>query len=399
MLLSLVMVFFLGIAARRLFESFRLPGLVGLVLLGILLGPYVLDWFEPQFLSMSPELRLLALITILLRAGLGINRKIIKRIGKTALKMSAVPGLCEGLTIMFLSCYLLDFTWQQGGILGFIIAAVSPAVVVPSMLALRDRGLGNKKSIPMLILAGASLDDVFAVTMFSVFIGFAAGPLDLAGSGAAIATIPFEIGGGILMGVLGGLLIHGVLVRLQTEPTEQLLIVLSASIAVTLLGNMLALAGLLAVMAVGFILQDRGNGYVSNLADNLNHLWIVMQLFLFILIGAAVNVEVVFQSGLPGLALIAAGLVARSVGVILATRGSHLNWNERKFCAIAYLPKATVQAAIGGVPLAMGIPGGEIMLAVSVLSILVTAPLGAAGIQFFAPLLLKPDNASGGDRP
>ncbi len=392
MLIGIALVFVLGIAAKKLFASIRLPGLVGLVILGILLGPYMLNVFDPVFLSLANDLRLFALITILMRAGLGMNRQILKRIGKTALKMSAMPGLCEGLTIMFLSMYLLGFSWQQGGMLGFILAAVSPAVVVPSMLTLRDQGLGNKKSIPMLILAGASLDDVFAITMFSLFVGFATGSAAPGSTGAAFAMVPLEIGGGILLGVMGGLIVNQILVRLESESTEQLLIVLAAAIGVSWLGKLLSLAGLLAVMAVGFILQDRGNGYVSSLADNLNHLWIAMQLFLFVLIGTAVNLEVVLHSGRSGLLLLICGLAARSVGVFIATRHSSLNWNERKFCAIAYLPKATVQAAIGGVPLAMGIPGGDIMLAISVLSIIVTAPLGAVGIQYFAPRLLEKEN-------
>ncbi|EEG76404.1 cation:proton antiporter domain-containing protein [Dethiobacter alkaliphilus] len=391
MLNSLLIIFFLGLGAKKLFEKFKLPGLVGLVLVGILTGPFVLNLLEQDILALSTEIRLLALIIILLRAGLGLDRQILTRIGSSAIKMSAIPGIFEGTTIMILSRIFLDFSWAQAGVLGFIIAAVSPAVVVPSMLDLRDRGLGMDKNVPILILAGASIDDVFAITVFTVFLGLAGGTATEATPLISFAMIPVEIVGGVLLGLIIGYLLVLLFNRFTLHRIEQLLLVTGSGIVVTLIGEAVSLAGLLAVMGLGFILLEKGNGhdYISQLEESLNHLWLGAQLFLFILIGAAVNIQVAWQAGALGIMMIALGLTARSIGVLVATWRSGLSWNERKFCAAAYLPKATVQAAIGGVPLAAGIPGGEIILAIAVLSIIITAPLGAIAIKRLAPRLLN----------
>lgn len=388
MLFSLIIIFFLGISAKKIFEKIKLPNLVGLVLVGILTGPYVMNILEPDVLVLSTEIRLLALIIILLRAGLGLDRQILKRIGGAAIKMSAIPGIVEGTAIMLLSHLLLGFTWAQGGVLGFILAAVSPAVVVPSMLELRDRGLGMDKNVPILVMAGASIDDVFAITIFTVFLGIAGGSAAHT-SYIKFALIPFEIVGGILLGLAVGYLLALLFNRYFIHRVERLLLVTGAGIIVTLIGQAASLAGLLAVMSLGFILLEKGNGYVADLEDSLSHLWLAAQLFLFILIGAAVNIQVAWRAGALGILIIAVGLAARSLGVFLATWRSGLTWNERKFCAIAYIPKATVQAAIGGVPLAMGIPGGEVILAIAVLSIMITAPIGAIAIKKLAPCLLN----------
>jgi solute carrier family 9B (sodium/hydrogen exchanger), member 1/2 len=399
MLTSLVIIFFLGMLGKKLFERARLPGLVGLVLVGVLAGPYALNILEPNLLVLSTEIRLLALIIILLRAGLGLDRRILKQIGPAAVKMSVIPGLFEGIAIMVLSHLLLGFTWAQGGVLGFIIAAVSPAVVVPSMLELRDCGLGMDKNVPILILAGASIDDVFAITMFSAFLGIAGGFAAGSSQLAAFALVPVEIMGGILLGLSAGYILTLLFNRVSLNRVEQLLMMTGTGIVVTLIGQAASLAGLLAVMSLGFIMLERGNEHASQLENNLNHLWLVAQLFLFVLIGAAVNIQVAWQAGGIGIILIACGLVARALGVFLATWRSGLTWNERKFCAIAYIPKATVQAAIGGIPLALGIPGGDSMLAIAVLSIIITAPIGAIAIKRLAPRLLNACSLpEGGDR-
>lgn len=389
MLYSLVIIIFLGLTANKLFEKGKLPGLVGLVLVGILSGPFVLNLLEPEMLMLSTQIRLLALIIILLRAGLGLDRKTLKRIGATAVKMSVVPGLFEGVTIMVLSRVFLDFTWAQGGVFGFIIAAVSPAVVVPSMLELRDRGLGMDKDIPILVLVGASIDDVFAITLFSVFLGFTASATTSTSPFIRFALVPIEIAGGIILGLIAGYLLVLLFSRLRLHRVEQLLLVTGTGIVVTLIGQAASLAGLLAVMSLGFIIREKGSNVTFKLEDSLNSLWLIAQLFLFVLIGAAVNIQVAWRAGVVGVLLIAFGLVARSLGVFLATWRSGLTWNEQKFCAIAYLPKATVQAAIGGIPLALGIPGGEIMLTIAVLSIIITAPIGAIAITRMAPRLLS----------
>jgi solute carrier family 9B (sodium/hydrogen exchanger), member 1/2 len=398
LLFSLLIIFFLGLGTKKLFENIKLPGLVGLVMIGILTGPYVLNILEPDVLVFSSEIRLLALIIILLRAGLGLDRRVLKRIGGAAIKMSAIPGIFEGTTIMALSRLFLGFSWAQGGVLGFIIAAVSPAVVVPSMLELRDRGLGMDKNVPILILAGASIDDVFAITVFTVFLGIAGGAAPETSSFINFAMIPLEIGGGIVLGIVVGYLLVLLFNRYSVHRMERLLLVTGAGIVVTLIGQATSLAGLLSVMGVGFILLEKGDDYyVAQLEESLSHLWLVAQLFLFILIGAAVNIQVAWQAGALGILIIAIGLVARSLGVFLATWRSGLTWNEQKFCIIAYLPKATVQAAIGGVPLAMGIPGGEVILAIAVLSIIITAPIGAIAIKRLAPCLLTQYLEEGGD--
>ncbi len=389
MLRTLLIVFFLGLGTKKIFEKLRLPGLVGLIFAGIATGPYVLNILEPNVIVLSTEIRLLALIIILLRAGLGLDMSVLRKIGVSAVKMSTIPGLFEGLTIMVLSRLLLNFTWVQGGMLGFIIAAVSPAVVVPSMLELRSRGLGMDKNVPALVLAGASIDDVFAITVFTAFLGMVGNTGVSASSFMSLALVPLEIAGGIALGVAAGYLLTLMFERLDLGRVEQLLIVTGTGILITLIGQAASLAGLLAVMALGFVILEKGQEYASQLANSLNSLWLVAQLFLFILIGAAVNIQVALQAGFTGIIIIAVGLIARSLGVFLATWKSGLTWEEQKFCAVAYIPKATVQAAIGGIPLALGIPGGELMLAIAVLSIIITAPAGAIAIKTLAPRLLN----------
>ncbi|MDW7684324.1 MAG: cation:proton antiporter [Bacillota bacterium] len=398
MLVSLLIIFFLGLAAKKLFEQFRLPGLVGLVFVGIATGPFVLNLLEPDFLVLSTQIRLLALIIILLRAGLGLDRHVLRRIGATALKMSVLPGIFEGLAVLVLARFLLGFSWIQGGILGFILAAVSPAVVVPSMLELRDRGLGMDKDVPLLILAGASIDDVFAITVFTAFMGLATG-MGHSSPFLGFAMVPVEIAGGVLLGLLAGFILIHIFNHLSLHRIEELAVITGAGIVVTLIGQAVSLAGLLGVMSMGYIFREKAENHAFHLENSLNKLWLVAQLFLFVLIGAAVNIRIAWHAGVMGLVIITGGLLFRSVGVFLATRGSGLNWNERKFCAAAYLPKATVQAAVGGLPLAAGVPGGEVMLAIAVLSIIITAPLGAVAINRFAPrLLTRSEQSSLSDR-
>jgi solute carrier family 9B (sodium/hydrogen exchanger), member 1/2 len=256
------------------------------------------------------------------------------------------------------------------------------------MLELRDRGLGMDNNVPVLVLAGASIDDVFAITVFSAF-------LTAAGGGRvspvlSAAWVPVEIVGGILLGLLAGYLLVILFKRAGFSPVEELLVLTATAILVTLLGKAASLAGLLAVMSLGFIILEKGDHRASSrLEKSLNNLWLAAQLFLFILIGSAVNIHVAWRAGSIGLLIIMAGLVFRSLGVVIATHRSGLTANERKFCAVAYIPKATVQAAIGGIPLAMGLPAGEVILAIAVLSIITTAPVGAIAIKYSAPLLLR----------
>jgi len=389
LLLSLVVLLLGGILAFRLFQGMRLPGLLGLIFLGVIISPYTTEFLHEKFLLISDELRLLALIIILLRAGLGLNLEILQRVGVTALKMSGIPCLMEGFAVTAAAHYLLGLPWVEAGMLGFIIAAVSPAVIVPSMLDLRDRGLGMKKGVPIIVLAGASVDDVFAITLFSVFLGMGTGGGE--GSLFQVGMIPVEIVGSILLGYLVGLAMASFYQKLEHRLTqmEEIIILMGVAIGVNLLGEALHLAGLLSVMTMGFVLLIKKEKTAYALEGMLNNLWVVAQIFLFVLIGSAVNLQVAWEAGLIGLLLLAIGLSCRSLGVLISTQGSHLNWGERGFCVVSYLPKATVQAAIGGIPLAAGVPSGEIILAMAVLSIVVTAPLGATLIKLLAPKLLE----------
>ncbi len=396
MLYSLVIMLLLGTAASRFFQMFKLPGLLGLVILGIAIGPYTTGLLDESMLLISADVRLLALIVILLRAGLGLNMDILRRVGVTALKMSAIPCLLEGFAVTLAAHYLLGLPFIEAGMLGFIVAAVSPAVIVPSMLELRDRGLGMRKGVPIIVLAGASVDDVFAITLFSVFLG-----MGIDGGGGAsllqVGLIPVEIGGSILLGYMAGVLLAKFYDYAggRLGQMEELVVLMGVAIAIKLLGNYIHVAGLLAVMTIGFVLLAKRENTAYGLEAKLNKVWAVAQIFLFVLIGSAVNIQVAWEAGLMGLLLIAVGLSCRSIGVVIATLGSELNYKERLFCVLSYLPKATVQAAIGGIPLAAGVASGEIILAIAVLSILVTAPIGAIAIKLSAPVLLEhPGEAS-----
>lgn len=388
---SLAIIILLGLIANKLFEKLKLPGLLGMLILGIIIGPHGLNWLSKDILNASSDLRKIALIVILLRAGLGLNKDELKLVGKTALKLSCIPGIIEGLFIAIASVKLLGFSFIQGGLLGFIIAAVSPAVVVPQMLNLIDKGLGKAKGIPTLILAGASIDDVFAITIFSTFLGVYAGKnINIA---IQILKIPVSIILGTLIGVLSAIIIIEIFKKYSIDNTKKILIILSMSIILTLiealLKGKLEIASLLGVMALGFVISDKIPSIRDKISKGLNEIWVFAQILLFVLVGAEVNMVVAFKSGFLGIIIIALGLIGRSIGVLISLKGSNLNKKEKLFCVIAYIPKATVQAAMGAVPLANGVAAGDIILAIAVLSILTTAPLGAIAINLSGPRLLE----------
>ena len=388
---SLAIIILLGLIANKLFEKLKLPGLLGMLILGIIIGPHGLNWLSKDILNASSDLRKIALIVILLRAGLGLNKDELKLVGKTALKLSCIPGIIEGLFIAIASVKLLGFSFIQGGLLGFIIAAVSPAVVVPQMLNLIDKGLGKAKGIPTLILAGASIDDVFAITIFSTFLGVYAGKnINIA---IQILKIPVSIILGTLIGVLSAIIIIEIFKKYSIDNTKKILIILSISIILTLieaiLKGKLEIASLLGVMALGFVISDKIPSIRDKISKGLNEIWVFAQILLFVLVGAEVNMVVAFKSGFLGIIIIALGLIGRSIGVLISLKGSNLNKKEKLFCVIAYIPKATVQAAMGAVPLANGVAAGDIILAIAVLSILTTAPLGAIAINLSGPRLLE----------
>ncbi len=388
---SLAIIVLLGLGANKLFEKFKLPGLLGMLIVGVIIGPYGLNILQPGIVSVSGDLRMVALIVILLRAGFGINKEDLKRVGTTALKMSCIPGLIEGFFIAFASIKFLDFTFIQGGILGFIIAAVSPAVIVPSMLKLMENGWGTKKGIPTLILAGASIDDVFAITIFSGFLGLYSGSnLNI---GLQILNIPISIILGILMGIFVGIILVKVFQKYHIRDTKKVLLIIGLAIFLTELENTLKtkveIASLLGVMTMGFIIVEKMPNVGKRLGAKLNKIWVFAEILLFVLVGAEVNIHVALDAGKVGIIVILIGLLGRSIGVIISVLGTDLNWKERLFCVIAYVPKATVQAAIGAVPLSLGVVSGDVMLAIAVLSIIITAPLGAMGISLTAEKLLK----------
>lgn len=387
---SFALIALLGLLSGALFERIKLPGLLGMIIVGGLIGPYGFSLLSEDILRTSSDLRNIALIVILLRAGLGIEKKVIKKVGKPAIKLSFIPGILEGLTIAFLSVQLFDFSFIQGGILGFIIAAVSPAVIVPAMLDLIDRGCGQEKNIPTLILAGASIDDVFAVTIFSAFLGiYGGGDVNI---GTEIFTIPLSIILGVIIGLMFGWILIKVFQRFDIPSTQKMLFVLSAAILLTTfekaIETKIEIAGLLGVMAIGFILFEKMPAVGKQLASTFNEVWIFAQVLLFVLVGAQVNIGLALDAGLKGIILIGIGLLARSTGVLLSLIGTELNKKEKLFSIIAYIPKATVQAAIGAVPLAMGVESGGLILSLAVLSIVLTAPLGAILIKATGDRLL-----------
>jgi len=384
MAISLAVIIIFGLLFNKIFKKLKLPGLLGMLLLGILLGPYGLGFISEEILMISADLRKIALIVILLRAGLGIERKTLKKIGIPAIKLSFIPGLMEGFTILVVSSYIFNLGFIEAGILAFIIAAVSPAVVVPQMLNLIDQGRGAKKGIPTLILTGASVDDVLAITIFSTFLGFYTS--ESLNIGIQLISVPLSIIIGIILGFISAFILIYIFKKYHIRDTKKALIILSAAILLTgledVLTDIIPVAALLGVMTIGFVLQERYKLIGNRLASKFNKIWVFAEIMLFVLVGAEVNIYLAWDSGLEGLLIILIGLIARSIGVLISLYGTELNIKERIFSVIAYTPKATVQAAIGAVPLAAGVMSGELILAIAVLSIIITAPLGAAGIKF-----------------
>ncbi|HPQ46438.1 MAG TPA: cation:proton antiporter [Clostridia bacterium] len=389
---GLALVIITGLTANWLFEKMKLPGLLGMLLTGIILGPWCLDLLSDEFLVISDDFRKIALIIILLRAGLGLRKDVLKKVGGAALRLSMIPCLLEGGMIMVMSIILLDFSIAEAGMLGFMIAAVSPAVVVPAMLEYQSKGIGGEKGIPTMILAGASVDDIFAITIFSAFLGIYAG--NKINIFSMIGSTGLSIVLGIILGAATGFILTVIFRKMEIRDTKKVLLILGVAIAMTaaedMLSSMVRISSLLGIMTVGFILLEKLPAVSERLALKFGKIWIFAEILLFVLIGAKVDIGVLFKSGIKGLLIIAIGLLLRAAGVLISLAGTNLLMRERLFCIIAYIPKATVQAAIGAVPLALGVKGGEIILAIAVLSIAITAPLGAIGIRTGARRLPEP---------
>ncbi|WP_129723813.1 cation:proton antiporter [Xylanivirga thermophila] len=396
MLLSLALVFLCGMALGGIFQKLKLPSLLGMLLTGILLGPYVLNLLDPTILNISTDLRQIALIIILTRAGLNLDINDLKRVGRPAILMCFVPACFEIVGMLIFAPMFLGITRLEAAIMGTVIAAVSPAVIVPKMLKLMESDYGKSKSIPQMIMAGASVDDVFVIVLFTAVTGLAKGdnitPM-------SFLSIPTSIVFGLLGGIVTGLFLALLFSKLRIRDSGKVIIILSISfLLVTVehsLTDVIGFSGLLAVMAMGATLQQRKHEVSKRLSGKFSKLWVCAEVLLFVLVGATVNISYALKAGLTAVALIFCVLVFRMVGVFACLIKTSLNKKERIFTALAYMPKATVQAAIGGLPLAMGLACGDIVLTVAVLSILITAPLGAALVDATYRKLLDKGGSAG----
>lgn len=396
MLTSLALVFLAGLAAAAVCSAIKLPRIIGMLLVGIVLGPHILNVLDNSILSISSELRQMALIIILLKAGLSLNLSDLKQVGRPAVLLSCLPATCELAGYILLAPYLLGVNRIEAAVMGAVLAAVSPAVVVPRMVFLMENRWGTDKSIPQMLLAGASCDDIYVIVLFTTFTGIAQGGNARA---ADFLNIPVSVLLGIAVGAAAGYALSRFFEAAfarnhMVRGSVKVIIVLSVSFLLvaleTVLKGKIALSGLLAVTSMACMLARKTTGEVrARLSEKFGKLWIAAELILFVLVGAAVDIRYVSETGLAAVLMVFAALIFRAAGVVLCLAGTKLSRRERLFCVIAYLPKATVQAAIGSVPLAMGLPCGKIVLSVAVLAILITAPLGALGMDAAYRKLLK----------
>ena len=388
MLTSLAFIFLVGLALAALCQRLHLPRIIGMLFTGILLGPYVLNVLDPSILSISADLRQMALIIILLKAGLSLDLADLKKVGRPAVMMACVPASFEILAFFLLAPAILGVNRIEAAVMGAVLGAVSPAVVVPRMVQLMDSRYGTGKSIPQMVLAGASCDDIYVIVLFSTFVSMAQG-------GAAhvmdFVNIPVSIVLGVLLGAAAGWLLSQFFETAYAHKhyvrnSMKVIVVLGVSFLLmaveTWLEGIVSVSGLLAVVSMACVLKIRSTSFVSKrLSEKFGKLWLAAEVILFVLVGAAVDIRYTLTAGPAAVLMILAALAFRSAGVALCVAGTQLTWKERLFCMIAYLPKATVQAAIGSVPLAMGLPCGQMVLSVAVLAILITAPLGALGMD------------------
>lgn len=378
MLLSIALILLTGMFMGWLCKKIKLPGLLGMLFTGIILGPYVLNFIDDSILSISADLRKIALIIILTRAGLSLDIKDLKKVGRPAVLMCFIPACFEMAGMVLLAPRILGISTLDAAIMGAVVAAVSPAVVVPKMIKLMEEGYGVKQGIPQLILAGASVDDVFVIVMFTAFTGLAQGE---AVSLKSFVNVPLSVITGIFVGLAAGCLLAKFFEKVHIRDTSKVMILLSVSfILVTAedyAADMIPFASLIGVMAAGISLQKKREVVAKRLSSKFNKLWVVSEIMLFVLVGAAVDIQYAVKAGIAPVFLIFSVLIFRMTGVFVCLLKTKLNIKERAFCMLAYMPKATVQAAIGGLPLAMGLSCGNIVLSVAVIAILITAPLGA----------------------
>lgn len=390
MLLSISLILILGMFMGWICQKIKLPSLLGMLITGIVLGPYVLNLLDDSILGISAELRKIALIIILTRAGLGLDLSGLKKIGRPAVLMCFVPASFELIGMILLAPKLMGLTVLEAAIMGAVLAAVSPAVVVPRMVKLMDEGYGVNEGIPQLILAGASVDDVYVIVLFSTFVGM------MQGEGASIlkfVNIPISIFLGIAIGLLIGVLLAYFFKKMHIRDTSKVLIILSISFLLVVMEDKLStpitFSALIAIMFIGIGLQKKRETVAKRLSVKYGKLWVAAEVFLFVLVGATVNIGYLGKVGVKALVVIIGALVFRMFGVFVCLLGTSLKRKERLFTMLAYTPKATVQAAIGGIPLALGFTCGDLVLTVAVLAIVLTAPLGAFAIDLSYKKLLN----------
>lgn len=396
MLTSLSFIFLVGLLMASVCKYFKLPSIIGMLLTGIILGPFVFNLFDSSILSISGDLRQMALIIILLKAGFSFNLRDLKKVGRPAIMMSFVPASFEILAFFLFAPYLLGITRIEAAVMGAVLGAVSPAVVVPRMVQLIETKYGTDKSIPQLIMAGASCDDIFVIVLFTTFVGMAQGSsINL----MSFINIPVSIILGVILGATTGFflsLFFEILYKKNHYIRNSIKVIIILGISFLLmalekwLNSIISISGLLAVVSMACMLKVKSIEFVSKrLSEKFGKLWLAAEILLFVLVGAAVDIRYTLNAGFLAVIMIFISLIFRAFGIFLCTLKTQLNIKERIFCIITYLPKATVQAAIGSVPLALGLPCGKLVLSVAVLAILITAPLGAFGIDKTYKVLLK----------
>ena len=388
MLTSLSLIFLVGLAMGAICQRLKLPRIIGMLVTGIVLGPYVLDFLDPSILSISAELRKMALIIILLKAGLSLDLKDLKKAGRSAILLSFVPATCEIIGYVLFAPLILKIGRIEAAVMGAVLAAVSPAVVVPRMVSLMEKKYGTEKAIPQMIMAGASCDDIFVIVLFTTFLGMAQGN---SANIMDFVNIPISIILGIILGAIVGYILYlffetSYAHKHCVRNSMKVIIVLGVSFLLVAIEGWLegkvSVSGLLAVVSMACVIKMKSTSFVSKrLSEKFGKLWLAAEVILFVLVGAAVDIRYTLSAGIAAVLMIFTALIFRACGVMICTIKTELTWQERLFCVIAYLPKATVQAAIGSVPLAAGLPCGKIILSVAVLAIIITAPIGAFGID------------------
>lgn len=390
MLTSLALILLLGLLLGLIFNKFGLPSLLGMIITGIILSPYALNLIDTSILDISPELRKIALVIILTRAGLSLDITDLKKVGRPAVLMCFVPAVLEIIGAIIIAPRLFHVTLVEAAIMGSVIAAVSPAVIVPRMIKLTEEGYGKKQSIPQLILAGASVDDVFVIVIFTALTTLASG-----GEVSALSfiQIPISIFVGIVVGIATGFILTKLFRNYHMRDSNKVIIFISVSFLLlqleTALSSYVPMSGLLAIMSMGIALNQVYNELAIRLASKYNKLWVVAEVILFVLVGATVDLRFVKAAGILAVVVVLFAMAFRMLGVYLCLMGTSFKPKEKLFCMLAYTPKATVQAAIGGMPLAMGLACGKVVLMVAVISILVTAPFGAIAVDRTYKKLLR----------